>query len=551
MRIFDKSKELGKFAVAFIIIVTVTADFSKSSCAEEASDEESEQAYSFGVFPYLSPRETAISYGPVSADFNQALGHEVRLRTSSSFEKFTKKIAEEYYDIALIQPFDYLQAVEENNYEPIARVDEQLVAVFAVKDKSKYKSLDDLRGTRIAFAPEPAATSQLGLKTLRNAGIIPGRDVFVQFFPSHSSCVHQVLIEEVSACVTGPPIVKLLVERMNTQVEIMAQSEAIPHILFIVHDRVPVEHRIKLQQLITSWHTTPHGVKLLQHLGFSKFTVAKRSDYEIMRQYVQEKSELEQRRSNTVNQSRDGLVLGVFPYLPPKRLAQTIAPLPPAFSAIVGKPVIFRTTSSFAKFSENLESRAYDIALVQPFDYELAMSNGYTPLAQKQGTMHAAFFVLEGSTIQSLQDLKGSTIAMPPHGAAVSRLAVTELRKYGLIPGKDLEIQYRQSHDSCLFQLRRKLVSACAAWDEVAKLVSKEEIRGIKILHTTGGIPFPLFVVKKEMPEPLQRKLMQEMISWHTTQTGRSLLQTLRIGPFEKFDAARYEAFIAKRQDYQ
>ena len=140
---------------------------------------------------------------------------------------------------------------------------------------------------------------------------------------------------------------------------------------------------------------------------------------------------------------------------------------------------------------------------------------------------------------------------MPPHGAAVSRLAIAELRKHGLIAGKDLEIQYRRSHDSCLFQLRRKLVSACAVWAEVTKLVSPEEMRGIKLLQTTDSIPSPLFVVKKSLPTPLREKLAKEMLSWHNTQAGKQLLQTIRIGPFEEFSAARYDAFLAKRQDYQ
>jgi phosphonate transport system substrate-binding protein len=545
MAITNLDKYIRIFGMSLFMAVAST-DASENSNIQDTNT----AYYSFGVFPYLSTRDTAISYGPVSAEFNLALKHEIRLRTSSSFEKFSEKLTDEYYDIALIQPFDYLLAVEDHYYEPIARVAENLVAVFAVNANSEFKSIEDLRGTHIALAPEAAATSQLGLKALRKAGLIPGRDVFLHFLPSHSSCVHQVVIEEVSACVTGSPIVKMFNDRMNTQVRIMAQTEAIPHVLFVVHERVPPEHRLALQQLIVSWHNTDHGKKLLRGLGFPKFVIAKRSDYEIMRHYSREPTEQEQPPPIN-NQIRDNIILGIFPYLPPKRLAETIAPLPPTFSAIIDKAVMFRTSSSFAKFTENLENRAYDIALVQPFDYELAMKNGYVPLVQKKGSIQAGFFILEESNIRSLQDLEGAVIAMPPHGAAVSRLAVSELRKQGLVPGKDLEIQYRRSHDSCLFQLRRKLVSACAVWAEVAKLVTAEEMQGIKLLQTTDSIPAPLFVAKKNLPAPIRKKLVQEMLSWHKTQTGRELLQTLRIGPFEEFNATRYDAFLAKRQDYQ
>jgi ABC-type phosphate/phosphonate transport system substrate-binding protein len=308
---------------------------------------------------------------------------------------------------------------------------------------------------------------------------------------------------------------------------------------------------LKLQQIITLWQTTEHGEKLLRKLGFPKFTVAKRSDYEIMRSYSRELTERERRQISTERQVRDNIILGVFPYLPPKRLAQTMAPLPPAFSALIDKPVMFRTTSSFAKYTENLENQAYDIAMVQPFDYELAVNNDYVPLVQRKGMMQAGIFVLQESNIKSLQDLKNTIIAMPPHGAAVSRLALSLLREQGLLPGRDLEVQYRRSHDSCLFQLRRKLVSACAVWAEVAKLVTPEEMHGIKLLQTTDRIPSPLFMAKQSLPAPVRDKLAREMISWNKTQSGRELLKTLRIGPFESFDAKRYETFLATRQHYQ
>jgi phosphonate transport system substrate-binding protein len=540
MRLYDTIKILS---ITWIIMAG-------SSYADDAKVTGADY-YSFGVFPYLSTRDTAFTYGPVNADFNQALDHEVRLRTSSSFEKFSEKLAEEYYDIALIQPFDYMPAVEQSNYEPIARVAEDLVAVFAVSGDSKFNSIEDLRGTHIALAPEPAATSQLGIKALRKAGLIPGRDIFLHFLPSHISCVHQVVIKEVSACVTGPPIVRMFNARMNTQVRILAQTHAIPHILFVVHDRVPLEDRLKLQQIITSWQTTEHGKKLLRKLGFPKFIAAKRSDYEIMRSYTRELTESDRSQMRADSQAQDNIILGVFPYLPPKRLAQTMAPLPPAFSALINKPVMFRTTSSFAKYTENLENQAYDIAMVQPFDYELAVNNDYVPLVQRKGSLQAGIFVLEDSNIKSLQDLKNTVIAMPPHGAAVSRLALSMLREQGLLPGRDLEVQYRRSHDSCLFQLRRKLVSACAVWSEVAKLVTPEEMQGIKLLQTTDRIPSPLFMAKKSLPAPVRDKLVREMISWNKTQSGKKLLKTLRIGPFESFDAKRYETFLAMRQHYQ
>jgi len=519
------------------------------------SKESNRNYYTFGVFPYLSPRDIAINYGPVSADFSQALKHEIRLRTTSSFEKFTENLNAGYYDIAFIQPFDFLPAVEHAHYVPLARLDEPLVTLFVVKKDSPLKTLNDLRGKHIALPPQPAANSRMGLKALMDAGLIPGKDVFVQYYPSQGSCVHEVLIGEAKTCATAAPIVKMFNERMNAHLRVLAKTEAIPHALYVAHERVPAEQREILQNLIISWRNTEHGQNLLHSLGFSGFTVAKFGDYKIMRNYSSIRSQLpqqppQQSQAPTETQ-KDGLVFGVFPFLPPKRLAETFASLPAVFSRVTGEPVTFRTTSSYAKFTENLERHAYDIAMVQPFDYELALANDYVPFAQKRGELKAGFFVLKNSQVKSLSDLKGATIAVPPFGAALTRLALRELRLHKLIPGRNIEIQYRSTLDSCFLQLRAKLVGACASWAQIDILVNENQMRDIRLLQKTDGIPSPFFVVKKSLPESLRTRLTEEMVSWENTKEGRELLKNLRIGPFEKFNAAEYEALLQRWQEFQ
>ena len=191
---FCKFNEIFALFFTFSIVCSVAAVNpapAHASTAETTDNDEDDtnevnrNYYTFGVFPYLSPRDIAINYGPVSAEFNQVLKHEIRLRTSSSFEKFTEKLNAQYYDIAVIQPFDYRQAVEHSHYVPLARVDEPLVSVFAVKNDSPFKTLSDLRGKRLAFPPKPAANSRMAIKALVNAGLIPGKDIFYLFAAIH------------------------------------------------------------------------------------------------------------------------------------------------------------------------------------------------------------------------------------------------------------------------------------------------------------------------------------------------------------------------------
>ena len=107
--------------------------------------------YTFAVFPYISAKQLGNSYGPVAAEFSKILGTQVNFTSTPNYEDFTVGLAEGRFDIAVVQPFDYARAVDNYGYRPLARVDADLRAHFVVKTDSKYQSLADLKGSRVAL----------------------------------------------------------------------------------------------------------------------------------------------------------------------------------------------------------------------------------------------------------------------------------------------------------------------------------------------------------------------------------------------------------------
>ena len=116
--------------------------------------------YHFGVFPYLSPRNLLGRYAPVVASFNSHLDVPVVLMTSLSFTGFARNMDAGLFDIALIQPFDYAHVVKERGYIPLAQFARPLTAQFVVRDDSRFRRLEDLRGTTLALPPDPTSSSR-------------------------------------------------------------------------------------------------------------------------------------------------------------------------------------------------------------------------------------------------------------------------------------------------------------------------------------------------------------------------------------------------------
>ncbi len=519
--------------VMLLPLVLVSLSYMPSTAADEPAAKAS-TSYWFGVFPYLSLQRIRDVYGPIGADFSRVLAREVRLRTTSSFSRFTHNLEHELYDIALIQPFDYPVA-HEHGYVPLARVDEPLLTYFVVRADNPAARLEDLRGGKIALPPPPAATTRMGLLALDEAGLVPGDDVQIQYFRSHDACMQDVLIGAGSACATGRAAVAMFEQRMQTRLRVLFKTAALPHMVFVAHERLPAQDRKALHEAITSWHTTSAGRAVIGGTRFEKYTSATAADYAAMSRYAA------QSPAPPANVApREGLVLGVFPYLAPKRLSDRLAPLPKALGAAARGPVHLRTTLSYAKFMDQLRAGRYDLVVVQPFDFELAVKHGYVPLARMQGGLQAVFYVAENSPLQALPDLKGKTVAMPPAEAAVSRMACKALRSAGLAPARDVEIRYRRSHDSCLQRLQAGAVSACVTTPVLRRVLAPEETAGLRELTRTPAIPHVVFAAHGRLSPAIQAAIEQAVLSWAHTRDGRELLRTIGFDDFVPVDPADY-----------
>jgi phosphonate transport system substrate-binding protein len=492
--------------------------------------------YRLGVFPFVAPRSIVDLYGPVSTEMSAALDVPVKLETTSSFSSFAEALAAESYDIAHIQPFDYAEAVEKHGYIPIARLSVPLVAQFFVRGDSKYRKIEDLRGTALALPPALSANARMALHVLRAANLVPGRDIEVRNFSANDSCLQQVWSGAASACVTSKTPVIVFERRMQASFRAIHDAPPIPHTLFVVHSRVPAGQRLKLQALLLGWNQSDAGRDTLKHLGYPGLAPVQPDEYSVMQKYAA----FEPAAGESPPPAGRELLLGIFPYLPSRQVAEQNAALLPALAAAAGQGVQLRTTGSFGAFLDSVAAGQFDIIMVQPFDYAAAASQGYLPLARNGGAIEAHVFVRADSAYRQFADLKGARIAMPPFGSAVARLGRAGLKNAGLVPDHDVTVDYRRDHESCLQQVQRKEAAACVTSLGILATTPKDLSGGLRSVAELGKIPGLVFLAHRRVPEKLREKLRDAMLSWEGTETGRRLMRDAYLGPLAPFDPAEY-----------
>ncbi|MDH4134107.1 MAG: phosphate/phosphite/phosphonate ABC transporter substrate-binding protein, partial [Gammaproteobacteria bacterium] len=182
-----------------------------------AADAASKAEYVMGIFPHLPPRAIEEIFGPMAKDLTAHIGRPVILASSTTFEKFSENLGRHQYDIAFVQPFEYVKIADQYGYVPLATRTESLSGLIVTTLDSPLKTLADLKGKRLALPPESAAISYLVRLHLKSKGLVAGKEVFISHQRSHISCMQQVIIGEADACGTAAPSIRYFQNKMQVE----------------------------------------------------------------------------------------------------------------------------------------------------------------------------------------------------------------------------------------------------------------------------------------------------------------------------------------------
>jgi len=254
------------------------------------------------------------------------------------------------------------------------------------------------------------------------------------------------------------------------------------------------------------------------------------------------------------NEEQTPYIMGVFPFVPTATIEGIFAPLAAEISRALGRPVKLRSAPSFDKFTDELKSRIFDIAFIQPFDYaSLAKSAGLLPLAARNDILSSHIVVKNDSLVHNLKDLKGKNMGMPPKVAAVSFLNRLALKKAGLTPDTDIKIVYLASHQACLQQLMIGYVAACGVAPAAIRLTEAQMKTTFRLIHESPEIPTPLFVVKKELPQKDRDTMLRVLTT--TDLIGvkpelRTMFVETKEKPFRKATDSEYDVVRTMMKTY-
>lgn len=226
--------------------------FAASTAGAEPATASGGTPYIMGVFPFVPTANIEGIFAPLAAELSRSLGRPVKLRTAPSFEKFADELKNRSFDIAFVQPFDYVDVSGQDGYLPLAARNDILTSHIVVKHDSSLRNLQDLRGKSIGMPPKVAAVSFLNRLSLKKAGLTPDKDIKLVYLASHQACLQQLMIGTVAACGVSPAGVRLAEMQLKTEFRLIHESPPIPTPLFVVKSSLPKKDRDTMLMVLTT-----------------------------------------------------------------------------------------------------------------------------------------------------------------------------------------------------------------------------------------------------------------------------------------------------------
>ena len=213
-----------------------------------------------------------LTYEPVRAYLEAQLREPVLLITAPDYATFIRRTQDREYRYVVTASHFARLAEAEAGYRPMVKVKRQLRAILLTSTDSGIQHVSDLRG-KIVSTPDPfAIISMLGIEMLEKAGLVVGKTVTVQPFASFNSAMLAVDNGEAAAAVSAATALKQMPASVRAHLEVIAESEAVPHNFFMASPDVPAAEVNRVTEALLRFSDAPErGKQFFAHTGFIAF----------------------------------------------------------------------------------------------------------------------------------------------------------------------------------------------------------------------------------------------------------------------------------------
>lgn len=241
--------------------------------------------YRVGVVPQFDSRTTYDIWTPILAQLQVQTGLRFQLVGSPNIPEFEKRVGQEEFDFAYLNPYQAL--VASTNYVPLVRdVQTPLEGIIVVRRDSTIKDLAELHGKTIDFpAPNALAASLMTRAHLDQAGV----QIVPRYVKTHTSVYLNVALGQADA---GGGVMQTLEDQPATvrkQLRVVFKTQTMASHPLIASKKLSPAIREQVRAALIAMGETKEGQAILLRVPFDRVGKATMEDYAPLRRMGLEK----------------------------------------------------------------------------------------------------------------------------------------------------------------------------------------------------------------------------------------------------------------------
>lgn len=219
-------------------------------------------------------------------------------------------------------------------------------------------------------------------------------------------------------------------------------------------------------------------------------------------------------------QQPSALRIAVVPYLTPSVLLALFQPIRNHLERELKQPVELYTAPDIRTHVKRIQRPEYDAVITSAHFSRLAqLDGGYIPVAGFDSPLKAIVSVNKDSAIQSLEDLKGRTIAVNDRLVLVSIVALQDIQARGVKP-EEMRLAPAVTQNSSLLSVASGDVDAAITAQFTLNQIPEQQRQGIRTIYTTDTLPNVKFLAGYRLSRDLRDRMQAALLAFGDTPDG-------------------------------
>ena len=237
------------------------------------------------IMPFNSTMALIKTHQPLVRHLEKALGQRVLINTSADYFTHINELLAGQYDLAITGPHFGSMAADRGAVL-LFRYRAVLQPVFVVRNDSPIKTLDDMRGQRIALSSRLSISSIGGVKWLQDGGLLLDKDYFLTERSTHGAAIASVAVGELDAALTTHTPLKQIPEDVRSKIRVLPMDIHSPHLMTLVNGKLGKVQIERIRKALLSFQESPEGRDFFRETSYLGYESVSAADLRSLRPYI-------------------------------------------------------------------------------------------------------------------------------------------------------------------------------------------------------------------------------------------------------------------------